>query len=221
MSKRHNTIIPGVTGVILAGGHSSRMGSNKALLPYWGGRFIESIYRQFMKLFDEILIVTNAPEQYAFLPCRKVSDIFNGMGALAGLHSGLHHAAGGHIFAVACDMPYLNSSLIARLCALRDSADVVIPHGDNGAEPLHAVYGKNCLPFMEAALAADRRRIISFFPGVNVCEFSREQVALMDPDFDSFRNINTPVDYYLLLANSRSPADTADQGRELEQLKRA
>jgi molybdopterin-guanine dinucleotide biosynthesis protein A len=136
------------------------------------------------------------------------------MGALAGLHAGLHHAAGQHVFAVACDMPYLNSTLIRKLSTLRNSADVVIPHGENGPEPLHSLYGKKCLPFMEAALAAEKHRIVSFFTDVNVCNFSDEEVAMEDPDFNSFRNINTPVDYYLLRANPRNYNDSADQRHE-------
>jgi FdhD protein len=192
--------IPGVTAVILAGGRSSRMGSNKALLPYRGGRFIEAIHRQLAELFDEVLLVTNTPEQYAFLPCRKVADLFPGQGALAGLHAGLHHAATQHIFAVACDMPYLNDTLIRRLSQLRSEADVIIPEGEQGLEPLHALYGKACLFPMAEALAADERRIVNFFPRVRVQRFSREQVAVIDPDFDSFRNINTPDDYYRLRA---------------------
>ena len=113
MSNTSKAVIPNVTGVILAGGQSSRMGSNKALLPFQGGRFIEAIHRQFSELFPEVLLVTNNPEQYTFLPCSKVADIYPGLGALAGLHSGLYHAANPHIFAAACDMPWLNSSLIS------------------------------------------------------------------------------------------------------------
>lgn len=192
------TEIAGVTGVILAGGQSSRMGSNKALLPYRGGRFIEAIHRQLAELFDEVLLVTNTPEQYSFLPCRKVSDIFPGLGALAGLQSGLHHSGCEYIFAVACDMPYLNSALIRRLASLRDGNDVVIPECDAGVEPLHAVYGRRCLEPMAAALTDSRKRIISFFPEVRVRTFSREEVALFDPAYDSFRNINTPAEYFQL-----------------------
>lgn len=191
-----------VTAVILAGGQSSRMGSNKALLPIRGGRIIEVIYRQLSALFSEVLLVTNNPEQYAFLPCRKVPDCFPGMGALAGLHAGLHHAATPHIFAVACDMPYLDSALIRRLVALRNQADVVIPEGENGLEPLHALYATSCLPFMEQSLLADRRRIISFFPQVQVKQVSPEWVAAGDSCPDSFRNINTPADYYYLRVES-------------------
>ena len=193
-----------VTGVILAGGHSSRMGSNKALLPFKGGLFIEVIYRQLCELFDEVLIVTNAPEQFSSLPCRKVADIYPDVGALAGLHAGLYHSNNNHIFAVACDMPYLNSSLISRLVSLRDQADVVIPQGDKGLEPLHALYGKACLPPMERALTGNQQRIVSFFSEVRVYNFSCGDVAALDPGFDSFKNINTPSDYFGLRADERS-----------------
>jgi molybdopterin-guanine dinucleotide biosynthesis protein A len=201
--------IPGVTGVILSGGQSSRMGSNKALLPIQGGRIIEAIYRQFSELFPEVLLVTNNPEQYNFLPCRKAADIYPGLGALAGLHAGLHNAATPYIFAVACDMPWLNSSLIRRLAALHNVADVVIPQVENGLEPLHALYGKQCLQPMEEVLSAGRRRIISFFPQVRVQYFGQDQIAAIDPAFDSFRNINTPADYFQLRAeySANSPEE--------------
>jgi len=214
--------IPNITAVILAGGQSSRMGSNKALLPYRGGRFIEAIHRQLLELFPEVILVTNNPEQYEFLHCRKVADCYPGMGALAGLHAGLFHATRPHIFAVACDMPYLNSALIRRLVVQRNNADVVIPEGENGLEPLHALYGKGCLPFMEQALEADRRRIVSFFPQVRVHQFSQKLVATIDPAFDSFRNVNTPSDYYHLRAEY-TPRDERqrDQSHKYAQLRNA
>ena len=205
--------LAGVTGVILAGGRSSRMGSNKALLPYRGGRFIEAIHRLLGELFDEVLLVTNTPEQYAFLPCRKVADLYPGVGALAGLHAGLHHSRTSHIFAVACDMPYLNGDLIRRLASRRGLADVVIPEGDKGPEPLHAIYGKGCLGPMQRALADERRRIVSFFPEVRVCNIPRSAVAELDPGFDSFKNINTPSDYFELRDDERA-ASLIQAGKE-------
>lgn len=191
-----NGLITAVTGVILAGGQSTRMGSNKALLPMQGGRFIETIYRQLCGLFAKVLLVTNQPEQYRFLPCRTVADIYPGLGPLAGLHAGLHQADTATVFAVACDMPHLNSALIRQLAALRCSADVIIPQGRQGLEPLHALYHKACLCPMERALIEGRRRIISFFPQVAVHTVSSDQIAAIDPGFTSFRNINTPADYY-------------------------
>lgn len=207
----------GVTGVILAGGASSRMGSNKALLPYRGGRFIESIHRLLDELFDEVLLVTNTPERYDFLPCRKVADLHPGMGALAGLHAGLQQSRTPYIFAVACDMPYLNRDLIAMLADCRELGDVVIPHGEKGPEPLHALYGKGCLPAMERALQAGRRRIVSFFDEVRVRDVPPDQVARIDRRFDSFKNINTPEEYFALREQERAcappllPGDGPDQ----------
>jgi len=193
-----------VTGVILAGGRSSRMGSNKALLPCRGGLFIEAIYRQLSALFPEVLLVTNTPEQYGFLPCRKAGDIFPDMGALAGLHSGLYHSRTDHIFAVACDMPYLSDALVRALIARRHQADVVIAEGECGLEPLHALYSRACLGAMEAALLGGKKRLVSFLPEVRVKTVPLREVRAIDPLLDSFRNINTPEDYYELRNGERT-----------------
>lgn len=202
-----------MTGVILAGGKSSRMGSNKALLPYRGGRFIEAIYRQLSPLFEEVLVVTNTPEQYAFLGCRMVADLYQGAGALAGLHAGLFHSRTPHIFAVACDMPYLNDDVIRTLAARRGQSDVIIPEGKNGLEPLHAVYCRCCLPAMESALHTGKRRLISFLPEVTVTTIPGETIRFVDPDLDSFRNINTPADYYDLRDGERAACTIPQDSR--------
>lgn len=195
--------IKGVSGVILAGGKSSRMGSNKALLPYKGGRFIEAIHRQLSEIFEEVLLVTNNPEQYEFLPCRKVADLFPGVGALAGIHAGLHHSANPAIFAVACDMPYLNNDLVRYLAGRADSGSVLIPEGPTGLEPLHAVYGKGCLAAIEETLMHGEKRILSFFDKVNTVKINTEQIAGFDPSFASFSNINTPEEYFRMRGSER------------------
>ncbi len=195
--------ITGVSGVILAGGKSSRMGSNKALLPYKGGRFIEAIHRQMSEIFAEVIIVTNNPEQYEFLPCRKVPDIFPGAGALAGIHSGLYHSSNPAIFAVACDMPYLNNELIRHLAGQADAGSVLIPEGPAGLEPLHAVYGRDCLAAIEETLTSGEKRIMSFFDRVKIIKINAEQIAAFDPCFASFSNINTPDEYFQMRGSER------------------
>lgn len=197
-------LITDVTGVILAGGKSSRMGSDKALLPYRGGRFIEAIHRQLAEIFSEVLLVTNSPQQYDFLPCRTVPDLFTEMGVLAGIHSGLYHSSSPAIFAVACDMPYLVADLVRHLAGHADAGGVLIPESPGGLEPLHAVYGKGCLPAIEATLLSGQRRIVSFFDRTNVIRINLEQVAIFDPAFVSFININSPVDYFALRDGERS-----------------
>ncbi|MDD1668120.1 MAG: formate dehydrogenase accessory sulfurtransferase FdhD, partial [Methanomicrobiales archaeon] len=208
--------ISGVTGVILAGGESRRMGSTKALLPYKGGRFIEAIHRQLMELFDEVIVVTNTPELYDFLPCRKVSDIHVGKGALAGIHAGLHHSASGRIFVTACDMPYLNSGLIRGLAALMGENAALVPESDGGVEPLHALYAKSALPAMDQSLAAGVRRIVDVFDRFPVRIVPASEVACLDPTFGSFRNINTPDDYYRLRDGERGVTATVEDGSKLQ-----
>jgi len=191
-------LIAGVTGVILAGGASSRMGSNKALLPHKGGRFIESIYRELSEIFPEVIVVTNNPEQYQFLPCRKVPDLFEGMGALAGIHAGLAQSLNPAVFTVACDMPHLDPSLIRHIVGRSAGFDLVLPRSAHGYEPLHALYRDSCLPAMESCLAKGKRKILSILPNLRVREIAAAEVAGFDPRFDSFSNINTPQEYYQL-----------------------
>ncbi len=204
--------IPGVTGVILAGGESRRMGSTKALLPYKGGRFIEAIHRQLMELFDEVIVVTNTPELYDFLPCRKVTDLHVGKGALAGIHAGLHHSSNGRIFVTACDMPYLNSGLIRGLAGSMGDHAALVPESDGGVEPLHAFYAKSALGEMDEALAGGVRRIVELFHRFPVRIVPAAEVACFDPEFGSFRNINTPDDYYRLRDGERGEAAAEEEG---------
>ena len=187
------------------------MQSNKALLPYRGGRFIEAIHRLLHGIFPEVLLVTNNPEQYEFLPCRKVPDLYEGMGVLAGIHSGLYHSSNQAIFAVACDMPYLMESLIRHMASRADASGVLIPESPSGLEPLHAVYGKGCLAAIEATLLSGQRRIVSFFDRTNVNKINVEQVAYFDPEFVSFININTPRDYYDLRDRERGAEAHLDE----------
>jgi FdhD protein len=196
----------GITGVILAGGSSRRMGSDKALLPHPGGRFIESIHTQLSALFRKVIVVTNAPELYGFLPCRKVPDLIPGMGALSGIHSGLVHSDTPHIFVVACDMPYLRDDLILHLAGMAGEGDVVVPEGENGLEPLHALYGKEALASIEEALRLGRTRVVAFFDSVRIRKVPREEVARFDPAFHCFRNINTPQDYFRFREESKAYA---------------
>jgi FdhD protein len=203
--------IPGVTGVILAGGESRRMGCDKSLLPIAGARFIERIYRQMAALFDEVIIVTNSPGLYEELPCRKVPDLYPVKGSLAGIHSGLSHARSDRIFVVACDMPFLSAEVIRRLCARSEAADVIIPRSERGVEPLHALYDTRCLPAVEELLDAGEKKIVRFFPQVRVCEVPPTAFADCDPDGRSFRNINTPQEYFALRDGDREERAAAPE----------
>lgn len=129
------------------------------------------IHTLLSRLFNEVLVVTNAPEQYAFLPCRKVPDLLAGAGPLSGIHSALVHSAAPRVFVVGCDMPYLSEAVVRRVAASDSPLDgTVVPEGPAGLEPLHALYGKGCIPAVAAAIGRGDRRIVSFFGEVGVPE---------------------------------------------------
>ncbi|SHJ48987.1 FdhD protein [Malonomonas rubra DSM 5091] len=190
--------ITGVTGVILAGGESRRMGSDKSLLPVAGARFIDHVYQRMASLFDEVVIVTNSPDLYNEIPCRKVPDIYYAQGSLAGVHSGLAHAKSEKIFVVGCDMPFISPAVVREICSHAAEGDLVIPHSSSGHEPLHALYSKACLPAMERVLDAGLKRILLFFDQVKLVELPASVVRQHDPQEKSFQNINTPEDYFRL-----------------------
>jgi len=196
MTATTSDISSDVTAVVLAGGNSTRMKSNKALLPLDGERFIERIFRQLSAIFRETLLVTNNPELYRFIPCRKVPDIYPGMGALAGVHAGLRSSKTSHIFAVACDMPYLNQEVIRYLVSRINGQDVIIPESDGGLEPLHAVYGRGAIPVIEEALSRGNKKIVDCCKRLKTTVIAREEIGSLDPEFLSFRNINTPEEYF-------------------------
>ncbi len=208
---RPQAVRPEVTGVILAGGESPRMGSDKALLPHRGGRFIETIYRQLSEIFCEVLVVTNHPELYPFLPCRKVPDLIACGGLLAGIHSALQHSRTEHVFVVGCDMPQLSPALIREISQRDPQWDVVIPESRRGPEPLHARYSRRCLGPIEQALGEGRKKILSFFEQVKVKRVDYDEVTRITPGAASFENINTPQDYFDL--REQEQTKTASPGR--------
>jgi molybdopterin-guanine dinucleotide biosynthesis protein A len=184
-----------VSGVILAGGKSRRMGgAPKALIPFDGTPLIQRIAGTLAAVLPDCLVVTNTPELYAFLGRPMVADVFPDGGSLGGIYSGLRAAPGDAALCVACDMPFLSPGLVGYLAGRAAEADVVIPEAAGELQTLHAVYGKACLPAMERQLHAGRLKITGFFDAVRVLRIAADEVARFeDPDL-AFMNLNTPED---------------------------
>lgn len=196
--------IDGITGVILAGGASSRMGTNKALLEIDGITIIEQTYRKLSSLFHEVLVVTNSPELYDFLPCRKVPDIFPDIGSIAGLHSGLSHSLHEKIFVTACDMPNINTDLIRELNnSFGDSFDALIPFSQGGQEPLHAYYSRRSLPVFTAAIEHGELKILDCLKKINAKLVNWNEIKLFHGAETTFINVNTPAEFNTLVTASR------------------
>ena len=183
-----------VSGIVLAGGQSSRLGMNKSFINVSGQSLIEHIVAKLARLSDDVIIVTNSPEKYDHLEARLVGDIYPGKGALGGIYSGLRAAANTHSLVVACDMPFLDLNLLRYMILLARGHDVVIPRIGGLPEPLHAIYSKICLEPIDRLLARGGFKIIDFFSEVRVRYVEEGEVDIFDPQHLSFFNVNIPSD---------------------------
>ena len=190
-----------MTGIILAGGRSARMGQNKAFIEIEGVPIITRIHRILRELFQEIIIVANDKELFRDFDSRVYNDLVPQRGALGGLYTGLFFSSFPYSFCVGCDMPFLNESVIGHLMKNAKNDDVIVPRTKDGLEPLHAIYSKNCLEPIRKIMGQRKYRIIDFFPMVRVKIIEEEEFFPLDPSRDSFVNINTPEE--LCLAKKR------------------
>jgi len=188
---REESSILTVSGIVLAGGQSSRLGMDKSFINVNGQSLIEHIVAKLTRLSDDVIIVTNSPDEYDHLEARLIGDIYPGKGALGGIYSGLRAAVNAYSLVVACDMPFLDLNLLRYMIILAREHDVVIPRIGGLPEPLHAIYSKSCLEPIDRLLARGGLKIIDFFSEVRVRYVEEGEVDIFDPQHLSFFNVNT------------------------------
>ena len=187
-----------LTLAIQAGGKSSRMGQDKALMPFRGKPLIQTVMDRIAPLADEIIITTNTPENYEFLGVPLFPDLRAERGALGGLYTALKAASEEQVAVVACDMPFASRQffLAATKIISESDADIVIPQTEFGFEPLHALYRREaCIQPIENALNNNRWRVISWFDEVRVHALTQKESTAFNPDGLTFWNLNTPEDF--------------------------
>lgn len=188
------TRLPAASGVLLAGGKSSRMGTNKALLRFASGEtVIERIAGRLRPLCAELLLITNTPEEYAFLGLPMHPDAYPGASSLGGIATGLLHAAFDRAVVLSCDLPLASADLLAHLLSLPFDCDLLMPFIAGRQQPLHAIYGRTCLPAIEAQIAAGDLKIIRLMDALRACVVT--EADLLPEWLPSFRNMNTPEDW--------------------------
>jgi molybdenum cofactor guanylyltransferase len=194
-----------ISGIILAGGKSQRMGEDKAFIKIGEKPIIETIIDLFQKVFKETLIVTNRKDSYLYLKVGVYEDIFPEQGALGGLYTGLFRSNSFNSFVAACDMPFLNKGVINYVCQQADGYDVVVPRTEDGFQPLHALYSKRCLGPIETILTEEKTRIVDLYPLVRVRVVDFREFVSIDPEMQSFVNINTPEELNRLQNRKATP----------------
>jgi molybdopterin-guanine dinucleotide biosynthesis protein A len=187
-----------LTIILQAGGASTRMGSDKALLPFLGVPLIKRLKDRFMDSGTELMVITNSPADYEFLNLPLHQDLIPGRGALGGLFTALSIANNQHVGLIAADMPFASPRLITALDQeIRDSgADAVLPSTPLGLEPMHAVYRRDrCLSLVKDAIENDLWKMNSWHGKGNILIISPEETREITKSDHTFWNLNTPEDF--------------------------
>ncbi|HEY6001068.1 MAG TPA: molybdenum cofactor guanylyltransferase [bacterium] len=184
---------PGRSAAVLAGGRSSRMGSNKALLEVGGRAMLARTAELLRPLVDDLFVSANDPAPYADLGLRVVPDVHRDVGAIGGIHAAIAAAAHPVVLCVACDMPHLAPAVLELLLgADAEGADALVPLVGGRPEPLLALYCRGALPGFERAIRGGRLRVVDALEGLRVRHVAERDLAAADPGLRSFVNVNTP-----------------------------
>ena len=183
-----------ITGIILVGGKSRRMGRDKAFLKVGGIPIFERVLEVFRESFERILLIGDREERFAGYHLPILPDIYPGS-SLGGLYTGLYHAQTEYVFVASCDLPYPNPEVLRFLSSLRHGFDAVVLTTAKGYEPLFALYAKNCLGAIKALLDKGNFCAYAYYPEVRVRYVPYEELAHLDRCGNAFLNVNTPEQF--------------------------
>lgn len=186
-----------LTGIVLAGGRSRRLGQDKCRLPFGGTTLLSHVVGRVAQACTPVIVVARAASDYPDCGARVVGDRRPGAGPLAGLAVGLAATDTACAAVVACDAPFIAPALLRGLLGLAPDWDAVVPVIAGRAQPLCAVYRREVATVAEVMLARGERaahRLLAQ-PGLRVRRVPEDALRAWDPDLVSFVGINTPDDY--------------------------
>ncbi|MBS0149700.1 MAG: molybdenum cofactor guanylyltransferase [Nitrospira sp.] len=189
-------MISNVTGVLLAGGKSRRMGVDKRFLAVGERPLLERSQNVLSEIFERVCIVIaqDSPLLEAHIPVMR--DLIPSSGSLGGMYTGLHQSATPYIFLAACDMPFIHEGLVQYIVSQKDDADIVLAYWNGRPQPTHAVYSRNCLSVVEGLIRSGDLKLQRLLtcPVLRVRLITEDEIRKIDPDGRSFLNVNTPSD---------------------------
>jgi len=189
-------MITDVTGVLLAGGKSRRMGEDKRFLSVGEETLFARSLAVLRSVFETVFVVIaqDSPELQSDAPVLR--DLIPDCGSLGGLYTGLKHAKTPYVFVVACDMPFLNPATVRYVVEAKGDYDVIMAELQNGLHPMHALYHRQCLPVMEALIKVRDLKIqrLAADRALRVHLITQAELEAIDPHGRSFYNVNTPSD---------------------------
>ena len=189
-----------ISGIILAGGQSKRMGRTKAMLEIGGVSLLERVAGHLASVCQEVIIVTRDPAGLANMDYRIVKDMAPSQGPLVGVTTGLFYARYPWSLITACDLPFLKREFLAKLAELTREITrgpkAIVPQTPDGWQPLVAAYHKDCLKPAQRLLAQGERKLDNLRDhGVKWISIPADSFRDVDPELESFINVNTPDEY--------------------------
>lgn len=187
-----------ITGIILAGGKSKRMGTNKALLKINELTVIERSAALLNKLFSRVIIITNTPDEYSFLKLEMYPDIYPGRGPLAGIHSALINSSTEKNFILSCDIPFLSAEVIKYITDYKTKLPVTVVYADGFIQQLAGIYSRSVLPeaeniLNETAGNAGKCKVLYLLDKTGAEILKAENIPSYKKDM--FLNMNTLSDF--------------------------
>ncbi len=179
---------------ILAGGQSSRFGSNKALAEWNGHCVIEEIINRISFIAERVFIITNDFAPYSFLNVPMFTDSYKNCGPLAGIHSALKNSDANRVFILGCDMPLVSAELVEWMWNLPTWAPVVICLGEKGLEPLHAIYHSSLIPIIEHAFRKKELAIRNFLTDIPKRVITPREIKTVYHSLACLKSANTPTE---------------------------
>jgi molybdopterin-guanine dinucleotide biosynthesis protein A len=183
-----------LAGLVLCGGASRRMGTEKALMLVDGQPLVSRVAQRIGAACSPVLLAPGWPGRLGTLAFVEIGDAAPGAGPLGGIVAGLASAPHHLIAVVAVDMPFASAALLTLLASLSDGVDAVVPVTDMGHQPLHAVYARSALPSLRAALQDGRLGVRSAVAGLRVREVHLAEWRAADPSGRFAININRTED---------------------------
>lgn len=209
--------------IILAGGDSSRIGENKALLQINNKTLIELIIDKLSPISEKIYVVTHDKKEFDFLKNVEVIEDYpfisniskkkseeeqsfsllnlsfpeKPRNILNAMYTGVNESNYENNFVCACDMPSLNPELIKYIYSLKAQYDAIIPTIENKPITLHSFYNKSCLEVMKVSLDKGNKQVKRIFRDLNVKYIPDNALKIDDPELKSFFQIKTRLDYIL------------------------
>jgi len=179
------------SAIILAGGKSTRIGTDKACLRLSGlTPLINRVAERLRGLSNDVIVVTSG-QKYPGLDVSWTSDVYADSGPLGGIHAGLLAARNQYALVVACDMPFLEPRLLEYMAGIPRTYDILVPRLKTGVEPLHAIYSKHCLPAIEKRLQRKCLPTLELLEDVDTWYLTEKTIRAIDPLLRSFYNVNS------------------------------